>query len=125
MRTCGAKPQPFDVLDAFVKVTNGVRVSAEHKVGEPDVIRSRDVGARNLLEQPILVQIHGVERGERSFVIARQNVQAADTNLRAVPERGQNVTRIKRVPFVRRKRNLSRALALEHAHDVALIHQRL
>ena len=49
----------------------------------------------------------------------------ADTNLRAVPERGQNVTRIKRVPFVRRKRNLSRALALEHAHDVALIHQRL
>ena len=61
-----AKLETVAVLNARIQVTDGIRVSTEHEVREPDVVRRRDVRTRNLLEQALLVQIDGVERRERA-----------------------------------------------------------
>mmetsp|Transcript_15371 Transcript_15371/g.37216 ORF Transcript_15371/g.37216 Transcript_15371/m.37216 type:complete len:623 (+) Transcript_15371:2611-4479(+) len=117
--------EAVDEHQAGVEVADGVRVAALHQVREPHVVRRGHRRARHLGEHPRLVQVHRVQHRERRGVVAQQHVHAVQPDQAEVPQGAQHVAAVVVVPLLVGPALGAGALALQHAHDVALVHQRL
>ena len=116
---------PVDEHEARVEVADGVGVSAEHKVREPDVVRGGHGRAGHLGEDTRLVEVDGVENLERGGVVPEEDVHAVEADEGEIAQRAEDVGLVVVVPLRLGELLLTLAFLVEERDDARLVDERL